>query len=42
MGILRRLALASLEICSYIGRVIVQFSMRLRPSSLTTSKGCLD
>jgi hypothetical protein len=30
------LALASPEICSYIGRVIVQFSMRLRPSSLTT------
>jgi len=34
MGKLHRLALASLEICSYIGRVAMQFSTRLCNSTL--------
>jgi hypothetical protein len=40
MGKLRRLALASLEICSYIGRVAIQFSMHLRNSALN-NRMCL-
>jgi len=40
MGKLRRLALASLEICSYIGHFAIQFSMRLRNSALN-NRMCL-
>jgi hypothetical protein len=40
MGELRQLALASLEICSYIGRVAIQFSMPLRNSALN-NRMCL-
>jgi hypothetical protein len=40
MGKLRRLALASREVCSYIGRVAIQFSMRLCNSALN-NRMCL-